>query len=415
MTMLPTKTGGIDLARILSAIGPGLMAAGQQGWGAFSPAVQQGALGYDQGQDRKRQIEMDKLTEEMRRQQLADARTANQDALRERQAMDSFFSPGPLGTQQPNNGRPGGMAPQAGPLGGGLLSPDIVAQFRGAPDSVKRAVVEASIQQKFAAPKGRETVEIAGRLVDAATGEVIKDLSAEEIALRQASRPITSVTTTMPPVEKEFDKALGKLAGEQAASITPSADKARASLDQFNALEKTLADMQAVGGDTGRLAPMVGDLTAYAQSVGIDPSSIGLPANAGPYEQALAITNKLALANIGAESGGLPANNFTEADRKYITQIAPQISNVPEGIAAKIDMGKRVAKRNLDAEALWNSGRYEQTQAGFRQYQKDWSAYVRANPLYTEQEKSTLRSLSVSSGSGGAQTVIDGYTITPVQ
>lgn len=140
----------VDIARVLSAIGPGLMAAGQQGWGAFGPGVMQGAQFYDQGVDRKRQIEMDKLTEEVRRQQLDDMRTANQDAVKERQALESMFSP--LGPQPVNNGRPGGMAPQPGPLGGGIIPPDLAGQFASAPTSVKRAVLEQVIAQRFAEP-----------------------------------------------------------------------------------------------------------------------------------------------------------------------------------------------------------------------------------------------------------------------
>jgi hypothetical protein len=388
MSALPMNKG-VDFARVLSALGQGLMGAGQQGWGAFGPGVMQGATFYDQGVDRERQRELDALTEELRRQQLEDARTANTERAetkRRQQEWLNSLGPGPMA---PNNGRPGGMAPQPGPMAGDW-SPEELAYFRANPDAAAE-IVGAKMFPKAEPIKG---MEIAGRLVNPITGEEIADYSAEEIALAQASRPVTNVTTNLPPQEDEFLKTIGKAAGEQAAAITTAANKSRSALDTLNALQKSIGDIQAGGGDTGRMAGVVSEMTALAQSLGIDPTNLGLPPNAGPYEVATSLSNKMALSLIGADAeGGMPANNFSEADRKFIVDIAPNISNTPQGIAAKIEVSRRVNQRNIEAEEMWNSGDYPQTQAGFRQYQKDWAEYVRKNPLFSPEEMQQLRGM----------------------
>lgn len=146
MTILPTNKG-VDFARVLSALGQGLMGAGQQGWGAFGPGVMQGAAFYDQGIDRERQRELDDLTAEVRRQQLEDARNANTEAAEAKRRRDAWLAGiaggGPMA---PNNGRPGGMAPQAGPMSG-QWSPEQIAYFQANPDAASEIIGQQLFQK----------------------------------------------------------------------------------------------------------------------------------------------------------------------------------------------------------------------------------------------------------------------------
>ena len=387
------------LASALAGLSSGLGTAGQ-GQG-FGPGFAQGQMAWQQQQGELQRQRMVQQQFEMQRQQFEEQQRRAQAEQAQKETAKRQIAA--LLGGAPNNGRPGGPGRSA-ILGG--YTPDQSALLQTSAEIDPMGTLGMLMEQAFKQQEPVKGVEIAGMLVDPYTGKPIADFTNQEIALSQAKRPVTNITNTMPPAESEFAKTLGKTQGEQAAAIAPNADKSRANLDQISALEQTIAQIQASGNEPGRLAPLLGELTAQAQAYGIDPASLGLPPNAGPYEQALAIGNKLALANIGADTGGIPANNFTESDRKFIIQIAPQISNTPQGLAAKIDLTKRVAQRNLDAETLWNSGRYEQTQAGFRQYQKDWAAYVRAHPLYTPEEMARIKSLQQS---GPVET--DGYTI----
>lgn len=161
MSILPMNKG-VDFARVLSALGQGLMGAGQQGWGAFGPGVMQGAAFYDQGVDRERQRELDALTEELRRQQLEDARTANTDraeAKRRQQEWLNSLGPGPMA---PNNGRPGGMAPQPGPMAGDW-SPEQLAYFRANPDAAAEIVRAKMFPQADAPDWEIKTIRVGDR------------------------------------------------------------------------------------------------------------------------------------------------------------------------------------------------------------------------------------------------------------
>jgi hypothetical protein len=82
-------------------------------------------------------------------------------------------------------------------------SAEQVAALRSMPPLQAEQIL---MQNAFAQPKERKTTEIAGRLVDAQTGEVIRDLSAEEIALRQASRPQTILSMPGNPTPDEIGR-----------------------------------------------------------------------------------------------------------------------------------------------------------------------------------------------------------------
>lgn len=129
----------LDFGRILGALGQGLIGAGQQGWGAFGPGLMQGAAFYDQGIDRRRQRELDDLTAELRRQQLEDARTAHTDAAEAKRRQQEWLNSIGAGPLAANNGRPGGMAPQGGPMSGDW-TPDQIAFLRANPDAAEQVI-----------------------------------------------------------------------------------------------------------------------------------------------------------------------------------------------------------------------------------------------------------------------------------
>lgn len=363
----------------LAALFSGLSAAGQPGgWSNFGAGVAQGAQNFQQGQSQQQLMD---LRQQQIQQQQEEMRVAGEDRARaeaDRKRYAAMFVPvagAPAGPDERTPGRAAildGFDPQTSALleQWGASDPQAAAQF--------------ILQQRLAQPKDNSTDD--QREYKQAVEQGFKG-TLEDWLVGQKKAGASSTTITLPGQESEYAKTFGKAEGDAAASIVPTADKSRMALDQLTALKRSLEQMKAAGADPGRYAPLLTELSAYAQGAGIDPKNLGLPANAGPAEQASAILNKLALANIGADQGGLPANNFTEADRKFITEIAGTIANTPEGLAGKIDLAERVHNRNLEAETLWNSGRYDQTtEAGYRQFKKDWAAYVKAHPLYSTEE-----------------------------
>lgn len=188
MTALPTS-GGTDWARILAAIGSGLQQAGTPG-GNFSAGVQQGAGFYDQGQDRKLQQERDKLADELRRIEIENARTANSDAAAQKKRIADFIAQ-QRGPQMPPNGMSQaqfGGAP-VGPQDP-YWTPERLGYLEAFPDQADDIIGQKLFPAADDPVKG---VEIGGMLVNPITGEPIADFTEQELKLRTASRPSTTV------------------------------------------------------------------------------------------------------------------------------------------------------------------------------------------------------------------------------
>jgi hypothetical protein len=101
--------------------------------------------------------------------------------------------------------------PARGGAGGLDLTPRQVAILRTMPPEAGMAIL-ANLE--FAKNQGRKTTEIAGRLIDSETGEMIADFSSEEAALRQASRPQNVVN--MPGNPTPDERGQGAFAEENA-------------------------------------------------------------------------------------------------------------------------------------------------------------------------------------------------------
>lgn len=126
--------------------------------------------------------------------------------------------------------------------------------------------------------------------------------------------------------ESEFSKTYGGGLGKQALEVVANGDKAASELQRVQLLKGLLGQIQ-----TGKLTPAQATIGGWAQSMGLDPSSIGInPATPATAEAATALINKFALGNIGTAEGGIPANNFSEADRDFAVKIAPGLRNRPE-------------------------------------------------------------------------------------
>lgn len=201
---------------------------------------------------------------------------------------------------------------------------------------------------------------------------------AQDLERAAAGRANTSLTVDQ-RTEGEEAKAYGKEMGQQAAAVHTEANQARTSLSrlqQFEALSQ--------GFQTGKLAPAQTTVAGWAQALGLDPTKIGVPANAAINGEALrSINNALTLSLIG--SGGMPANNFSNADRQFISEIVPSLSNTP-GANAIIAFGMRkAAERTVEKEDMWLAAR-ERGQS-YGQFLKDWNTHVKANPIVQEVQK----------------------------
>lgn len=183
--------------------------------------------------------------------------------------------------------------------------------------------------------------------------------------------------------ESEFNKAFGKGEGEAAAALANEVGAgAQASLQNLDALRQAYAELQAAGGDVGMLASLQTKATQLMQAFGFDPKALGLPENAGPAEQINAISNQLALQMRNPSGGAGMPGAMSDADRSFLRDTVANLGNSPQGFNTKLEAAAKIKQRELEMSTLWNSGKYEQSQEGFRKFKQDWAAYAKANPLF---------------------------------
>ena len=164
-----------------------------------------------------------------------------------------------------------------------------------------------------------------------------------EERLRRASK--TDVTTNIDQKgETEEAKSAGKAAGERRAAMFGAANSATNNLATLTRVG-TLLDQV----DQGKLAPGRMNISAWSKSLGMNDDfakGLGLdPSKVGTSQAVQAMTNELVLGKIGA--GGLPANNFSDADRQFLTDTLPKIGNDPRANKILIEAARRVHQGSI--------------------------------------------------------------------
>jgi hypothetical protein len=164
----------------------------------------------------------------------------------------------------------------------------------------------------------------------------------------------------------EFEKEYGQGMGKRALGVVEAGDKAANDYQQIQLLKGLLSGVQ-----TGKLTPTGATMGAWLQSFGIDPAKLGidpkLPASA---EAATSLVNRFAMSNIGAASGGIPANNFSEADRDFIMRLVPSLANRPEANQILIAAAERKAQVEMEHANAWADAREKGT--SYEKFERQW-------------------------------------------
>lgn len=145
--------------------------------------------------------------------------------------------------------------------------------------------------------------------------------------------------------QREQGQTVAKTTGELMAQRNTAYDNLR-KYDQFGAMMKDF--------ETGRLAEAkitVGQLLQQFKipdaliPAGIDRKSIA------SAETMKSITNNIAMGMIGP--GGMPANNFSEADRQFVVSTVNNLMNTPGGNVKIMELAKAVEQRKLAIGNGW--------------------------------------------------------------
>lgn len=324
---------------------------------------------------------------------------------------------GRTGANGARSGTGAGMSPPASEITGpgnigGPGNADATASAWAALDPQTRRMLAAlpddqlqvALQQLATRPPP-SPMNVNGRLVDPRNpGKVLADYSdtperlAEierakfnatlpgRVQVAAASRPQVNVDTR---TETEFAKAYGGQLGKDAAAIHDTANAARTNLSRLDLLDSLTGQVE-----TGKLAPTRATLGAWAmelgltaeamQRLGLDPK---MPMNA---QGITAVTNALTLGQIGA--GGMPANNFSNTDLKFLQETMPQLSNTPGGNRIISQAMRAALQRNVEKEDAW----LDANKAGktYPDFLRDWNKRVKETPLFPRvADEATYRTL----------------------
>lgn len=179
------------------------------------------------------------------------------------------------------------------------------------------------------------------------------------------------------PFESGFEKELGTELAKQAAGVHAGAETARGNLARLDQLDGLLK-----GAETGKLAPAYATMGAWADALGIDDSMLAkmkMSRESVANAQSIgAVTNALTVGMIGP--GGFPANNFSDADRKFLQQTMPQLSNMPNANQVISQAMRKAAERSVMKEEAWLDAR--KSGKSYSDFLKDWNQYVKTNSLF---------------------------------
>lgn len=153
----------------------------------------------------------------------------------------------------------------------------------------------------------------------------------------------TAITNDMRGENAEA-KAFGEAAGKRAAETMAAAGAASKGLMSLSRIEGLLGQVEQ-----GKIQPARMSISAWAKSMGLNDEvaqSLGLdPKGVGSSQALQSLVAESVLGKIG--SGGLPANNFSDADREFLVSIFPRIANDPRANKILVETARRVFQQDI--------------------------------------------------------------------
>jgi hypothetical protein len=177
-------------------------------------------------------------------------------------------------------------------------------------------------------------------------------------------KPYSQGGVQIMPGEKAQDAELGKAAAQQQVELVQSASKAPLQISRLNLMERITE-----GVNTGRWTDVKAGIVSGARALGMSDEAIksisGLnPALPESQQQLQKLSNELTVGLIGP--GGFPANSFSNADRDFLSNIFPQITNEPGANKLIIEVMRRTERRKVEKSSAWRAYQKKERDAGRR-------------------------------------------------
>lgn len=207
-----------------------------------------------------------------------------------------------------------------------------------------------------------------------------------EIARRRAGATNVSVNTG----EKEYDKVLNKAEAERFINYQKAGQSANSALQSLDVLERAMRDSNFYSGPGAERFAL--PLRQAQAAFGGDPKA------AASMETFRATASKAALDAMGGSLG----SGFSNADRDFVLNQVPNLSNTVDGNKQLIEASRKIRQREIDIAkmardyARRNKGRLN---AGFDDELADFAA---KNPLFKQQAgNASSKRLKFNPATGG--------------
>lgn len=176
-------------------------------------------------------------------------------------------------------------------------------------------------------------------------------------------------------------------ARKEQADLYGARDQAQAARPQLDLLKATLDP--AGNFRTGALTPAQATVGGYAEALGIQ-----LPGGMSPSAVMNAqVFQKLVTKSTLDQMGGRLGAGISDADRNFVSQTMPQLSNTSAANRAIVAINDTANQRVLEKADRWEAWRNDpanaakygaagpNSNASWRDFSADWSKYVRENPI----------------------------------
>lgn len=216
-----------------------------------------------------------------------------------------------------------------------------------------------------------------------------------QIGLKQASR---NQVVQNNQGENSYDKAMGQQFAKRYETLTTGGDKAFATLGTIQTMRKAMDDPNFQSGvGSSFTLPIKQAIVAF----GGDPNA------AASMETFRATANKAVLDGLGGSLG----TGISNADRDFIVNQVPNLSNTPDGNRALLNVMEKKAQRDIQVarmtqQYVQDHGRID---ANFDHLLSQWRE---ANPLFSEADRASIRLAAAgkpASDAGGVSVPVKRY------
>lgn len=197
----------------------------------------------------------------------------------------------------------------------------------------------------------------------------------------------TAITNDMRGENAEA-KAFGEAAGKRAGETMAAAGAASKGLMSLSRIEGLLGQVEQ-----GKIQPARMSISAWAKSMGLNDEvaqSLGLDPNGVGSAQALqSLVAESVLGKIG--SGGLPANNFSDADREFLVSIFPRIANDPRANKILVETARRVYQQDIAKAKAYQAFKRNPANKGqgFADFEMEWADKTAQQDIFGDLRRQT--------------------------